>query len=108
MAYNTNQDRLSHKTVTNLEQSLGKHGITPLIGQTSVSGLNGVAIHFITDCQVEVLKISGFDFNTTTLAGNKVIADSGSFTFTAGTILYGNVTDVKLAATNQLAIVYNA
>lgn len=106
MAYNTNQDRLAHKTVTNLEQSLGKHGITIISGETEVNNLNGVAVQFITQCQVSELVISGTNFKDTGPGGGA--AFTSSYTFSPGTIIYGNVTKIKLETTSQFAIVYNA
>lgn len=107
MAYNTNQDRLANRTVTNLEQSLGKYGLTPLRGQTAVSGLNGVAIQCVTTCNFVILKIGGVNFTTATLTGTAVIV-GGGVSIPAGTIIYGNVTDVQFNDETSIAIVYNA
>lgn len=92
MAYNTNQDRLSHKTVTNLEQSLGKHGLNYYTTTDEHTGLNGVAIQAITQATFTTLTLSGQDLSGIVLA--------------AGTIIYGHVTAVKLS--NGSIIVYNA
>lgn len=92
MAYNTNQDRLSHKTVTNLEQSLGKHGLNYYNNTDIHTGLNGVAIQAITQAAFTTLTLSGQSLDGITLA--------------AGTIIYGHVTNVTLSQGS--IIVYNA
>jgi hypothetical protein len=107
MAYNTNQDRLASRTVTNLDQSLGKHGLTPLRGTTAVAGLNGVAIQCVTTCDFAVLKIGGVDFTANTLSQDPVIS-GGTVSIPAGTTIYGNVTDVQFNDQTSIAIVYNA
>ena len=102
MAYNTNADRLANKTVTNLEQSLGKHGIVyHLDPNPSVSTFaDGIAIQCLTECTFSKLVVSGVDLKE---------GISGNLTLSAGTIIYGHVTEVRTTSGNNtnLAIIYN-
>lgn len=103
MAYNTNADRLLNKTATNLDQSLGKYGITfhaDLLSNVETIA-DGIAIQCLKDCEFTKLVVSGIDL-VAQIAGN-------TLPLSAGTIIYGNVTNVITAGGNetQLAIIYN-
>lgn len=102
MAYNTNADRLLDKTATNLDQSLGKYGITYHIDPDdgAETTANGIAIQCLRECTFSKLVVSGVDLRT---------GLSGNLTLAAGTIIYGNVTNVVTNTENftSLAIIYN-
>lgn len=104
MAYNTNADRLLNKTATNLDQSLGKYGITfhADLSSNVETIADGIAIQCLKDCEFTKLVVSGIDLV-------QQIASASSIPLTAGTIIYGNVTNVITAGGNetQLAIIYN-
>lgn len=101
MAYNTNADRLLNKTATNLEQSLGKHGIVFHTDNGEETITDGIAIQCLKDCDFTKLVVSGIDL-VQQISAN-------SIPLTAGTIIYGNVTNVITAGgtETQLAIIYN-
>lgn len=108
MAYNTNADRLANRTVTNLEQSLGKYGCDYVRGSAEATiNAKYIALQCVTDCTFTKLNISGTNFFDQTKNLNSAGgALSSNIVFKAGTILFGEIKSLQLNGDNEFLILY--
>lgn len=100
MAYNTTSDRIANRILDTANTALGKNGLDFYKGGTAATFSTGTycAIQFITESTLEGLTISGCNIGN---ADCNVGGESGlgsSTTIAAGTILYGDITALELAA----------
>ena len=108
MAYNTTSDRIADRILDNAKASLGKNGVDFYKGTTEAVIVGGTycAIQFLQQATIEKLVISGCDIadahcNIAPSGGN-----IGNITVAAGTILYGDITKLKLSDANVIAFLY--
>jgi hypothetical protein len=108
MAYNTNADRLSNKIAENSDVSLGKRGFDLRNSWSTAAIYNSgtyMAMQFIGDTIFDVLEIDGRD-----VFAGAATPSASDFTVPKGSVLYGNVTKVKISSSsvNQVLILYKA
>lgn len=108
MAYNTTSDRIADRILDNAKASLGKNGVDFYKGTTAAVIPSGTycAVQFLQETTIQELVISGCNIadahcNIAPSGGN-----IGYITVAAGTILYGDITKLKLSYANVIAFLY--
>lgn len=113
MAYNTTSDRIADRILTTAKTALGKNGLDYAIGTSSDTTLftagTYVAIQFVTQSTLAALTIGGcnlFDDECNAIGGTTTL--NSTIAIPAGTVLYGDITALKLNDGNSFAILYKA